>query len=72
MVEVLCSSYMDLFCHLPPVSREPVELSSYGLESVKAQALQAGVDIMLEKGAVVVVYHCVWVTTVTCSWSRKQ
>ena len=43
------------FHHHPPVPRELVEFPSHGPGSVKAQALQAEVDKMLEKGALEVV-----------------
>ena len=48
-MEVLCSCYLVPFHHLPPVSWELVEFPSYSSGCVKAQALQAEVDKMLEK-----------------------
>ena len=50
MMEILRSGYLGPFHHLPPVSQEPVEFPSYSSGSAKAQALQAEVDKMLEKG----------------------
>ena len=49
MVKVFHSGYPVPFHHLPPVSWEPLEYPSYGLRSVKAQALQDKVEKMLEK-----------------------
>ena len=49
-----CKAFVPGGYHIPfhhqPVSREPIKFLSYGLRSVKAQALQGGVDKMLEKG----------------------
>ena len=41
----------DLFHHLPPVVREPVEFPSCSSGSAKAQALWEEVNKMLQKGA---------------------
>ena len=56
-VEVLCSGYLALFHHFPPVSEELTEFSSCGSGSVKAQALQEEVNKMLGKGALEMVEH---------------
>ena len=49
-LEILCSGYMILFHHFPPVAREPQEFLSYVSGSVKAQFSQDKVDKVLEKG----------------------
>ena len=54
-VEVLLSSYLFPFYHPPAVFPEPVEIPSYSSGLVKAQALQAEADKMLEKGALEIV-----------------
>ena len=53
MVEVLCSGYCIPFHHLPSVTWEPREFSSYSSGSVWAQALQDEVNKILMKGALV-------------------
>ena len=50
-MEVLHSGYLVPLHQLPLVSQEPVEFLSYSSGYVKAQALQAEVDKMLEKDA---------------------
>ena len=49
-MEVLCIGYVVPSHHLPLVSQELVKFLSYGLGSVKVQALQAEEDKPLKKG----------------------
>ena len=72
MVEVLHSSYLVLFHHLPPVFWEPVDFPSYNLGSVKPQVLQAEVDEMLEKGFWSWSIIQVWVITSLVSYPESD
>ena len=49
-MEILCARSLVPFCCFPHVYQEPVKFPSYGVGSVKAQALGAEVDKMLKKG----------------------
>ena len=70
-MEVLCIGYVVPFHHLPLVSQELVEFLSYGLGSVKVQALQAKEDKPLKKGTLEVLIFLVWRTTAAYSKFRR-